>query len=616
MSALKLVIVSGPYEGERLRRAAAAAGLATEVADTPDALASDPGAPPPDAVLVTTSLVAPAQAGTLEALRTRFGQQVALMVLGDPEAAAAARTSDLFFARPTGAEDLMEKIRFFLESGRGSAARPERPAGSALRPLRPDLRKTLLAGGPPERGPRAGRVLERLAASIDETLDAEMLAVARAMAESAEDGPPASQTVGDFDGPPALTRQVPRALVESMLGDSFPPAAEPPLPPTVESRRPTVKVAPVGGTAQTVVQPGGARLEGDLADADLPMLLGRAFAEAMTGRLRCQRGGVEKAIYFEGGRPVLATSNATDDRMIEIFLRQGRISPTQHAQAVKVAAETGRRMGALLVDLGIMKSGELLPAVREHYEEIIGSLFAWESGRWIFDTGAIADARRIRLLRHPAALVSAGLRRAYPLARARERIGSGRNVFVVDTRGGAVDVLAEIGVDPDERRVPLLFDGVRTFEEIIRVSGLPEEAVHRVALALWVFRLLLPVSAAPIVAAGAPRGRDLEVERERVLARFAVAREGDYFQVLGVDRQADGAEIRRVHERLERELRPDALGAQLGAELATQVGIIREVLGEAMRVLGDDSLRARYRDALAPTRPPHEASAASGPGGT
>jgi hypothetical protein len=615
MAALKLVIVSGPYEGERLRRAAAAAGLETEVADTPDALVSDPAAPP-DAVLVTTSLVAPAQAGTLEALRARFGQQVALMVLGDPEAAAAARASDLFFPRPTGAEDLMEKIRFFLGSGRGSPPRPGRAASAGLQPLRPDLRKTVLAGGPPDRGPRAGRVLDRLAASIDETLDAEMLAVARAMADPADEAQPAADTGGDFGGPPAVTRQVPRAFMESMLGDSPPPAAE---PPPSDSRRPTVKVAAISATAETVVQPGGARLEGDLADADLPMLLGRAFAEALTGRLRCQRGQVEKAIYFEGGRPVLATSNATDDRMIEIFLRQGRISPTQHAQAVKVAAETGRRMGALLVDLGIMKSAELLPAVREHYEEIIGSLFAWESGRWIFDSGAIADARRIRLLRHPAALVSAGLRRAYPIARARERIGSGRNVFVVDTRGGAVDILAEIGADPDERRVPLLFDGVRTFEEIIRVSGLSEEAVHRVALALWVFRLLLPVSAGPIVAPGAPRGRDLEVARERVLARFAVAREGDYFQVLGVERQADAAEIRRVHERLERELRPDALGAQLGAELAGELRVIREVLDEALRVLGDDSLRARYRAALPPMRPPDDASTASvasGPGGT
>jgi hypothetical protein len=572
--ALRLLIISGPYEGERLRRAATARGLTVELAESLELFEIERTAERPDAVLLTTGVLAPAQAGALDRLRARIGPGVPLVVFGDPEAADAARRSaDLFVPRPMSAEELVESVRVRLTDGPAQS----RQLVAGLEPLRSEPSRTVGALAPQvaDLAP-TGRTLDRLAASIDETLDAELLAVARTAVdrplEDLTDATVAAQASGlvTADG------------IERRLGQVQTPQAR--------SDRPS------GLSPSTAVRRGAGPWAGDLADTDLPMLLGRAFAEATTGRLRVRREAVEKAIFFESGRPVLATSNAVEDRMIEMFLRQGRITQAQHDRAVQDAAETGRRMGALLVDLGIMKSVELLSAVREHYEEIIFSLFAWESGSWAFEPGVVADARRIRLLRHPAALVSAGLRRSYPLSRMKERLGSARNVFVVQARGSALDILTEIGVDADERRVPLLFDGVRSFEEIVRVSGLPEETVYRVTLALWALRLLVSAST-PAGAAVGPQTRDLEIERARILERFALAKEGDYFQVLGVDRNADGAEIRRACEHLGRELSAEAVGAELGQELHAELSVIREVLGEAARVLGDEALRTRYREA-------------------
>jgi hypothetical protein len=414
-----------------------------------------------------------------------------------------------------------------------------------------------------------------------------MLEVARTVVDRAAEG--GGGDAGDFASPP-ITREAPRALVDSMRSESATPTGHAPaVPPAADA---------VLATANTQAGPDLGPLGGELADADVPMLLGRAYAQALTGRLWMRRDEVEKSIYFESGRPVLATSNATQDRMIELFLRQGRITPAQHAQAVRAAAETGRRMGALLIDLGIMKTAELLPAVREHYEEIIFSLFPWESGIWTFEPGVVADPRRIRLLRHPAALVGAGLRRAYPLARMQRRLGSGRNVFVLEVRGSARDVLLEITGDGPERRLPPLFDGLRTFDEIVTASGLPEDAVYRIALGLFALRLLVPSAAGGAAPAPGPRTRDREIERERVRARHALVKEGDYFQILGVGRDADRAEVRRAYERRARELGPDSLGPELLAELAQEIETIREAMNEAYRILGDEGLRARYRDAV------------------
>ena len=60
------------------------------------------------------------------------------------------------------------------------------------------------------------------------------------------------------------------------------------------------------------------------------------------------------------------------------------------------------------------------------------------------------------------------------------------------------------------------------------------------------------------------------IERERLLARFALAKEGDYFQVLGVDRKADAADVRRACERFERELGPEMLDPELASELVEE----------------------------------------------
>jgi hypothetical protein len=94
---------------------------------------------------------------------------------------------------------------------------------------------------------------------------------------------------------------------------------------------------------------------------------------------------------------------------------------------------------------------------------------------------------------------------------------------------------------------------------------------------------------------GRPEGKPAaEDGRARVLERFAVVEVGDYYQVLGVGRDATPAEVERAHARITGELEPEALGAELAVQLGAEIEAIRVVAGEALRILGDARLRARY----------------------
>jgi hypothetical protein len=352
-------------------------------------------------------------------------------------------------------------------------------------------------------------------------------------------------------------------------------------------------------SALETVSDGGASPRGALADTDMPLLIGRSFVAGMTGRLRVRGFQSETAVYFESGLPVMASSDASSDRMSAMLAREGAITAEQREEAERMVDVTGRKMGAVLVDMGLLRTDELLPAVRRHYESIILSAFSWSRGHWQIDPGVTAGPDRTRLLRHPATLVREGLSVGYSIERLTARLGSGKNVFSLDRSGSASDLLVHVLTDPSESRVPLLFDGVRSLEEVARASGLRDSAVWQIALTLSCFGALLPADASSNRDVGRLTVRDIRLDRERVLARHALAVEGDYFQVLGVDREANSGDVRRAHARLVRDLLPETLGPDLSHELKAQIVLIREVLDEGLRVLTTPAVRSAYEFNLA-----------------
>ena len=104
-----------------------------------------------------------------------------------------------------------------------------------------------------------------------------------------------------------------------------------------------------------------------------------------------------------------------------------------------------------------------------------------------------------------------------------------------------------------------------------------------------------------------------ERTRARLLERYAPVEDGDYFAVLGVSRDAGPEELRRAHARLLQEIAPDVVGPPLADELTAQIVTIRLVAAEALRVLSDDRLRARYAAHLPALSAARSAGQAPGP---
>ncbi len=342
--------------------------------------------------------------------------------------------------------------------------------------------------------------------------------------------------------------------------------------------------------------------------SDAPVLLARMFSTQSTGRVTFKRmvpgseppREVEKVVLFDQGRPVFASSSETRDRMGELLVREGKITASQYERCQTVVAESGRRMGEILVDLGYMKRRELLPAVRRHVEDIVYSLFGWDRGHYAIAIDQVPSAERIRLSRHPAALVLEGIRRKLDRSTLERMLGPPSTIIEVADRDRLNSVIntGNTGDLAQEERAALAaIDGQADLSTVARVAGVDLADVLPLAWGLCTLGLAtarrtdteVPDESTVLVGE-----TDMVIDRDRVRARWQLVTEADYFALLGVRRDATAFEIRRAYQSARRDFSPETFPADLRRELAQELDDIGSVLDEAFKVLRDDRLRGTY----------------------
>jgi hypothetical protein len=702
---MKVLIIAGPYEADRIRRAVVSAGFEAVAVEPGESLSGWITASRPDLIVLAPQIVNSDPAVALAKVRAVPRGRVPTFLVGEPADEAGMKDlADGFLTRPLSIADLVARVRARLQTagagerrtgehgipapvgdspsgefrlalfskagGSGAGGTPpggppavRTPTSNSGARVLPTLKPLVAAGAvdiavPKARPTEAGQLFVKLAESIDATLDAEMLDVARsvgalrresaAAARAAGPGPRTGSTRAPddlFERTPMGPRTALAAAAKSAKVTETPTALTHPSPFDAgaeelgdETRQKTVEVpgdvfakmiaeriaaARDGGSEEGAPAPVES---GKIADSDVAAHLGRIYLQRLTGRLTLRREAVEMIIFLDRGAPILGMSSDPDDRMGEMLVRQGRLTAAQLAQASEGLPRAERRLGAVLVELGFIKPTDLSVVVRRHFEEIIYTAFGWEDGEWALAPGQ--PTQEIVLLdEHPAAIILAGVRRKYSAARLRRCLGGGAMVFKRAGTELADELLPRMAMTTEERAIVELFDGARTLDDVRALAGAREEVVLGVAWTLMVLGQLDRVSpwvvhpvAAQASRAAAPttngtalhepersvvvreraRVADRAAVRARILARHALVEEGDYFEMLDLPRGAGPDEVRQAHTTLSRELAPTSLDALIVAELGAELRAIRAVLDEALRVLGEPRMRERYESHLPP----------------
>lgn len=136
---------------------------------------------------------------------------------------------------------------------------------------------------------------------------------------------------------------------------------------------------------------------GRIGPLTLPSLIHDVCEERNTGVLSVREGEVEKSVYVEQGRIVFARSNDMEDRLGSLLIKRGMVSLNAMEKAVRVAQETGKRLGGVLVEGHHIRPQDLTWGVREQVKEIVVGLFRWTRGAYEISLGPLPTEEVITL---------------------------------------------------------------------------------------------------------------------------------------------------------------------------------------------------------------------------
>jgi len=233
---------------------------------------------------------------------------------------------------------------------------------------------------------------------------------------------------------------------------------------------------------ETVEDPGGEVVR-TLDESDFAEIVQDLSRRRWTGTLSISHLGISKRVVAQNGRLVFASSTSKDDRMGELLFRRGRLTLQQYLDA-GAAVQKGKRLGAVLVEQGVLKPEDLVSVVVDHTQEVIYSLFQWTSGLCRMKPG-VDEQESITLKMSTPDMILEGIRRVGAWSRIERGLGG------VDSRYQRVpewEQLAEQMTLPEKKRALLAgLERQRSVVALCADSSLPSFEVCRT---LWAFRVI------------------------------------------------------------------------------------------------------------------------------
>jgi hypothetical protein len=324
----------------------------------------------------------------------------------------------------------------------------------------------------------------------------------------------------------------------------------------------------------------GAAQDGRLTAPDgLAGVLVHLCRDGVTGVLHVVRGTRERAFHLKAGVCLFATSNDIDDGLIAYLIRRGVISLRDREEVAKRVL-SNKRVGTILLEMGVLDEADLRTMVREQLSEIVFDTIRWEDGEYVFVAGDLPTFEDITLDETVEDLVAAGIRRV--TAWTRVAAGCGAPDAVLELTPDYLAVLDRMRVGTDAFDVASVLKQPRSVREVCRATQLSsfracqilwtlrvlggvalttaeasaseDAAETAVASAAEAFSLAPEVDRAPIEVAAAPDDAVLQIAAE---ATRWIPDAAEETRVLPVARGDDGSEV--VHDlwRLAAEKAPD-----------------------------------------------------------
>ena len=209
-------------------------------------------------------------------------------------------------------------------------------------------------------------------------------------------------------------------------------------------------------------------LKGNIQEVKLPHLLAYLNRQRKTGTLMTTTPVFTKKVFLVKGDAIFASSSFEDDRLGEMLIKAGKITMEQYDKSVEMLKKTGKRQGAILVELGYLTPKDLFWGVKYQVREIIYSLFQLEQAEFEFIEDEIPEHEVITLKMSMGNLIYEGVKRIDNWTRIKQEMTDSEAVLKLSH--DPVAIFQDIELSPQDRQMLSFVDGKMTMKQLIDSS--------------------------------------------------------------------------------------------------------------------------------------------------
>jgi hypothetical protein len=113
-----------------------------------------------------------------------------------------------------------------------------------------------------------------------------------------------------------------------------------------------------------------------------------------TGELTLESGANTARVYFDNGSVTFAEVASRKVRLGDYLVAEGLVSREQLERAL-IDRTSRRRIGAVLMDMGVIEERALRHAIEEQIKEVMYEVVRWKAGRFRFASGRKPKAQDV-----------------------------------------------------------------------------------------------------------------------------------------------------------------------------------------------------------------------------
>ena len=369
-------------------------------------------------------------------------------------------------------------------------------------------------------------------------------------------------------------------------------------------------------------------LSGDIKQMTIPWLFQSIRVRSGTGTavfdyIQDQTAEkVVKKVYFKNGDITFAASNLKEDWLGRSLVRAGRLTEQQCMASEELVAKTGKKQGAILVDLGFLTPLALVEGVKFHVKRIILTLFSLRMGSYSYVEAPLPMADIIPLQMSTGNVILEGvtslewqaIRKSLPAP-----------TTIVRPVTDPSSLFQDASLTEEQRAVFSLIDGKRSIEEICGLSGVGDFNALKAMYLLLALRMAeigkiktdaemefardaVREAVRPLrekhegkKTEGPSRAAEPEVAatREIIQEAYDALATRDHYQVLGVTVTSTAQQIKHAYFRLAKSYHPDRHFDPTMADMKSRLEALFDRIHKSYMTLSDQVKRADYDAAAA-----------------